>query len=57
MSTCRYFKIDSTVQIGFLSSKCDVATHFEKITHFDNFLQSALNFGQYQCTLKIFQVR
>ena len=31
-----------------------VATHFEKITHFENFFESALNLGPNQRTLKIF---
>ena len=31
-----------------------VATHFEKITHFENFFQSALNLGPNQRTLKKF---
>ena len=35
-----------------------VATHFEKITHFEKFFQSALNLGPNQHTLKkIFKVR
>ena len=31
---------------------CIVATDFEKITHFENFFQSALNVGPNQRTLK-----
>ena len=31
-----------------------VAMHFEIITHFENFFQSALNLGPNQRTLKIF---
>lgn len=57
MSTSQYLKIDSTVQIGFLSSECDVKTHLEKITHFDNVFQSALNLVPNQRTRKKIKVR
>lgn len=51
MSTSQYLKIDSTVQIGFLSSECDVKTHF------DNVFQSALNLVPNQRTRKKIKVR
>lgn len=55
MSTSQYLKIDSTVQIGFLSSECDVKTHLEIITHF--VFQSALNLVPNQRTRKKIKAR
>ena len=46
------------MESGQLRHDASVATHFEKITHFENFFQSAFNLGPNQRILKdFFKVR